>query len=82
MLINLVVCRAGGRTPRPPRSGYLTYAQGPHVRHGKNFSGRMQMYDGCCLRKKVAGQIEHEGDDDKIRARKLRVNCCSSGGLM
>jgi len=39
---------------RPPgRGGGLTYAQGPHVRQGKKFPGRVQMYDGCCLRRPV-----------------------------
>ena len=37
------------RPPRIARSGGgLTYAQGPHVTYGEKFSGRVQMYDGCC----------------------------------
>ena len=37
-------CRRGGKTPPPylPVWG-LTYAQGPHVTHGKNFLGRVQI---------------------------------------
>jgi len=36
--------RAGGRTPRTPRPGGLTYAQGPHVTHEKSFSSLFNVF--------------------------------------
>ena len=84
MLLDNFSCNQSRRKdPRTPgREGGLTYAQGPHVRQGKNFLGACR-----CMTVVVTTTKEKKSLENWARrwrrlkkvARKLRANCCSSG---
>jgi len=68
---NFCIIRAGGRTPPHP---LVTYAQGPHVRHGKNFVG-------ACWRGDVLWRLLFcKVPWIKTSPENWGANCCSSEG--